>query len=450
MSDVPLGAFLSGGVDSSLVVGLMARGVAHAGQDVLDRLRRAGVRRARARAHASREHFGTEHHEFVVSPDALAILDELIAHFDEPFADSSAIPTWYVSEMARRHVTVVLSGDGGDELFGGYDRYLPHPRVAAFDRCRLPGTARAWPSLVWPLLPHGVTRQELPPARRAATSAAAISTRSRYFQPDEKRGAAGRRRAGGSSDVPTPSTRSAGTSTGFDALPLAQPDDALRLRDLPARGRPDEGRSHEHGALDRVARAAARQRGRRVRGARCRPSLKIRERAAEARAQGGRGRTAAGGDPQPPQAGLRRPARRVVPRRACASCSPTCCCRRARGSAATSSRASSSGSFASTSPAGATTRCGCGSCWSSSCGTVSILIRGGSGPLLNRSPRPWPLNDDHADTNSRCDIRRPIRARRDAASDDRAAGPARSPSLPCLPRLLPHGWRLVRPRRASR
>ena len=80
------------------------------------------------------KHFGTEHHEFVVRPDALGIVDALVRHFDEPFGDSSAIPTWYVSEMASRHVTVVLSGDGGDELFGGYDRYLPHPRVESFDR----------------------------------------------------------------------------------------------------------------------------------------------------------------------------------------------------------------------------------------------------------------------------------------------------------------------------
>ena len=133
VSDVPLGAFLSGGVDSSVVVGLMREasggrvktfsiGFDEPTFDELPHARRVA------------EHFDTEHHEYVVHPDGVRILDALISHFDEPFADSSAIPTWYVSEMARRHVTVVLSGDGGDELFGGYERYLPHPRVAQFDR----------------------------------------------------------------------------------------------------------------------------------------------------------------------------------------------------------------------------------------------------------------------------------------------------------------------------
>ncbi len=154
VSDVPLGAFLSGGVDSSVVVGLMARassrpvktfsiGFDEPQFDELEHARRVAT------------HFGTDHHEFVVRPDGLSILDRLIEHFDEPFADSSAIPTWYVSEIARRHVTVVLSGDGGDELFGGYDRYLPHPRVAQFDNLPLPGK-RQLASIVWPLLPHGV------------------------------------------------------------------------------------------------------------------------------------------------------------------------------------------------------------------------------------------------------------------------------------------------------
>jgi asparagine synthase (glutamine-hydrolysing) len=154
ISDVPLGAFLSGGVDSSAVVGLMAQASRQPVKTFsigFDDPEYDELEHARTVA----RHFGTDHHEFVVRPDGLAILDDLIAHFDEPFADSSAIPTWYVSEIARRHVTVVLSGDGGDELFGGYDRYVPHPRVAQFDRLAIPGM-RAAAALAWPLLPHGV------------------------------------------------------------------------------------------------------------------------------------------------------------------------------------------------------------------------------------------------------------------------------------------------------
>jgi asparagine synthase (glutamine-hydrolysing) len=153
VSDVPLGAFLSGGIDSSVVVALMARA---SGARVktfsigFDEPAFDELEHARAVA----AHVGTEHHEFVVKPDAIGILDALIGHFDEPFADSSAIPTWYVSELARRHVTVVLSGDGGDELFGGYDRYVPHPRVVAFDRFS-PRAFRRVAAIAAARLPHG-------------------------------------------------------------------------------------------------------------------------------------------------------------------------------------------------------------------------------------------------------------------------------------------------------
>src|SRR5207249_213122 len=144
---------LSGGVDSSAVVAFMAAASSRPVQTFsigFDEPQFDELEHARTVA----RHFGTEHHEFVVKPDGLSILDRLVWHFDEPFADSSAIPTWYVSEIARRHVTVVLSGDGGDELFGGYDRYIPHPRVARFDRLHVPGLRRA-AGVVWPLLPHG-------------------------------------------------------------------------------------------------------------------------------------------------------------------------------------------------------------------------------------------------------------------------------------------------------
>jgi asparagine synthase (glutamine-hydrolysing) len=183
VSDVPLGAFLSGGLDSSSVVALMAEASARPVKTFSIGFDDASFDElAFARAVADR--YSTEHHEFVVQPDALSIVDRLVAHFDEPFGDSSAIPTWYVSEIARRHVTVVLSGDGGDELFGGYERYRPHPRVEAFDRLKIPAKRRiaALASRGWPRRARG--RNFLRHVARGAEGRYVDSVG--FFRPDEK------------------------------------------------------------------------------------------------------------------------------------------------------------------------------------------------------------------------------------------------------------------------
>ena len=125
ISDVPLGVFLSGGLDSSLIVAMMSKILDHPVKTFS-----IGIQDNKynelpyARIVAKR--FKTEHHEFIVKPDAVNILPKLIWHFDEPFGNPTALPTYYLSEMTREHVKVALNGDGGDELFAGYEKYAAH------------------------------------------------------------------------------------------------------------------------------------------------------------------------------------------------------------------------------------------------------------------------------------------------------------------------------------
>jgi asparagine synthase (glutamine-hydrolysing) len=123
VSDVPLGAFLSGGIDSSTVVGIMARELDRPVQTFTIGFEDSKGYDERPFARLVAERHATDHHEFVVHPHAVDLVERLVWHHDQPFGDSSAIPTFLLSEVTRQHVTVALSGDGGDELFAGYERF---------------------------------------------------------------------------------------------------------------------------------------------------------------------------------------------------------------------------------------------------------------------------------------------------------------------------------------
>jgi asparagine synthase (glutamine-hydrolysing) len=132
ISDVPLGAFLSGGVDSSIVVSEMA---AASPQPV--KTYSIGFEEEEynelPRARVIAERFATDHHEFVVKPDAIELVPKLVRHYGEPYGDSSAIPTFYLADLTRRHVTVALNGDGGDESFAGYLRHVANSLTGHLD-----------------------------------------------------------------------------------------------------------------------------------------------------------------------------------------------------------------------------------------------------------------------------------------------------------------------------
>lgn len=133
ISDVPLGAFLSGGIDSSAIVALMSKlsdqpvktftiGFSEESYNEVEYARKIA------------EQFGTEHREKIIEPDAIDLMNKVIKNLDEPFADVSTLPTYLVSEFAREHVTVVLTGDGGDETFGGYDQYQANQMMNTYQK----------------------------------------------------------------------------------------------------------------------------------------------------------------------------------------------------------------------------------------------------------------------------------------------------------------------------
>jgi len=209
ISDVPLGAFLSGGVDSSLIVALMA--------EQTSRVKTFSIGFEESKfdelpyARLVAERYDTAHCEFVVRPDATEIIPKLVWHYNEPYADASAIPTYYVSQMTRQHVTVALNGDAGDENFGGYSRYLLDAATERFDR--LPQALRRGISAVAEQIPVGLRTQSLPnrtarwvkrisedPSRRYAR-------RTMHFQPEVR------------AEVSTPAFAEAAARRGpFDAV----------------------------------------------------------------------------------------------------------------------------------------------------------------------------------------------------------------------------------------
>ncbi|MEO8433458.1 MAG: asparagine synthase (glutamine-hydrolyzing) [Pyrinomonadaceae bacterium] len=180
MSEVPLGAFLSGGIDSSAVVALMSEessepiktfSIGFEEQDFSE------LHHARRVA----EHVGADHHEFIVRPDALEVLPTLVEHYGEPYADSSAIPTYYVSRETRRYVTVALNGDGGDECFAGYERYAAMKLAEQYRK--LPQLLRKHVvETAVGMLPHSESRRDPIARAQRFIQAASLPSVKRYFR----------------------------------------------------------------------------------------------------------------------------------------------------------------------------------------------------------------------------------------------------------------------------
>jgi asparagine synthase (glutamine-hydrolysing) len=180
MSEVPLGAFLSGGVDSSIVVALMSE-FTKVKTFSIGFEESAFNELPHARAVAQR--YGTDHREFVVKSNAAEVLPKLVRHYGEPYADSSALPSYYLAKLTRQHVTVALNGDGGDEFFAGYDRYraLPWFKLA---RLLMPAAPVARGLAQWRSLPLRVRRAFAGAGHNPRQGYARLMS---YFSPEQKR-----------------------------------------------------------------------------------------------------------------------------------------------------------------------------------------------------------------------------------------------------------------------
>ena len=178
-SDVPLGAFLSGGIDSTIIVGIM--------QQLSNRpIKTFSIGFPVAQfnetqyARDAANHLGTDHREYIVTPNVMEILPKLVWHYDEPFADSSAIPTYYLSQKTRQEVTVALTGDAGDELFAGYRRYRAVSWGQAFDQ--LPnGIKNVLTAKIWQQFPVSLKQKSLPRKAIKFLSAMRLDPVQRYL-----------------------------------------------------------------------------------------------------------------------------------------------------------------------------------------------------------------------------------------------------------------------------
>ena len=314
IADVPLGAFLSGGIDSSAVVGLMAQAsrgpvatftIGFEDDEGFDE---------RPYARAVAEKHGTDHTEFVVRPDAASLLEQLVWHYDQPFGDSSSLPTYLLSELTSGHVKVALCGDGGDELFGGYERFGAALALSRYERV-VPGPVRARGAAA------GFGRR---PCGRPGPG------REGAARPAAQRHAGARRAARlgllrlGREPV---GARGCGRERGDRRLPAhlgchgrrppAGPAARPQHPHLPARRPAAQGRPHGDGPRSRGPLAVP---GPRVGRAGvppppvCAGDGRPARHGVEADLQGGRRRPAARWPARPPQAGLRGPAGPLVPR----------------------------------------------------------------------------------------------------------------------------------------